>query len=171
MTESLPTVIVVDDDLEVREAVESLLRSFGFQVGLYDCAQAFLDSELPRGPCCLVLDIRMPGKSGLELQSELVAAGVTMPIVFMTGHGDVRTSVRAIKAGAVEFLTKPFRDAKLLAAIMAAFDRDRRAPMDGAARIPAGSATRDLTTGELDIMADMLAALVDGETDAVTTPD
>ena len=119
------TVLVVDDDAAVREALESFLRSVDLDVRSYGSAQSFIEAELPDGPMCLVLDVRMPDKSGLELQSELIREGVDLPIIFITGHGDIPMSVSAMKAGAVEFLPKPFRNEDLLAAIRTALEKDR----------------------------------------------
>jgi FixJ family two-component response regulator len=118
-------VIVIDDDEGVRESLRSLLRSVGLKVALYGSVADFLAAKVPQGPCCLVVDIRLPGMSGLDLQAELAARGVKTPIVFITGHGDVPMSVRAMKAGAVEFLTKPFRDQDLLDAIQLALAQSR----------------------------------------------
>jgi FixJ family two-component response regulator len=121
-----PVAIIVDDDLAVREAAEGLLQSVGLEVRTFASVQAFLESELPEGPCCLVLDVRMPGKSGLDLQDELNSRKASLPIVFITGHADVPMSVRAMKGGAVEFLGKPFRDQELLDAIQVGLERDRQ---------------------------------------------
>ncbi len=120
-----PVVFVVDDDTAVRESLDSLIRSVGLRVETFSSAQEFLRHKLPNAPACLVLDIRMPGRSGLDLQHELAAEERTTPIIFITGHGDIPMSVRAMKAGAVEFLTKPFRDRDLLEAIHQAIERDR----------------------------------------------
>ena len=125
MTETPATVIVIDDDPSTREAVGSLLRSVGFQVRLLASVAEFLRSGRPDAPTCLVLDVRLPGQSGLDFQRHLSAANIQLPIVFMTGYGDIPMSVRAMKAGAVEFLTKPFRDQDLLDAIQIALGRDR----------------------------------------------
>ncbi len=118
-------VIVVDDDVAVREAAEGLLKSVGLQVRSFASVQDFLDTDRPKGPCCLVLDVRMPGKSGLDLQDELNSRNTSLPIVFISGHADVPMSVRAMKGGAVEFLGKPFRDQELLDAIQVGLERDR----------------------------------------------
>jgi FixJ family two-component response regulator len=118
-------VYVVDDDTSVREALDSLIRSAGLRVETFSCAREFLRHQRPEVPSCLVLDIRLPDCSGLQVQRELKAAGCDIPIIFITGHGDIPMSVRAMKAGAVEFLTKPFRDKVLLEAIHAALERDR----------------------------------------------
>ena len=120
-------VYVVDDDESVREAIQSLIRSVGLHVDAFASAQDFLRSKRPDVPGCLVLDIRLPGFSGLQLQRKLADADIRIPIVFMTGHGDIPMTVKAMKAGAVEFLTKPFRDQDLLDAIQQAIETDRSA--------------------------------------------
>jgi FixJ family two-component response regulator len=125
MTAEEPIVFVIDDDRGVREATKSLILSVGLRVETFRTAQEFLSRKRPDAPGCLVLDVRLPGLSGLDLQRELTKAGTPIPIVFITGHGDVPMSVQAMKAGAVEFLTKPFRDQQLLDAIQQAIDRDR----------------------------------------------
>jgi FixJ family two-component response regulator len=135
MTNSQGTVIVVDDDASIREAVGSLLRSVGFHVKLLTSVADFLKDGRPGGVACLVLDVRLPGKSGLDLQRDLAAANIRLPIVFITGHGDIPMSVRAMKGGAVEFLTKPFQDQDLLDAIEVGLARDR-AWLDGSKRWP-----------------------------------
>lgn len=129
MTPRAALVHVVDDDLSMREAVSSLLRSFGLRVETYASAVEFLAHRVPspREPECLVLDVRMPGLGGLELQRQLQASAQPLPIVFVTAHGDIPMTVRAMKAGAMEFLPKPFRDEDLLAAIEASLERSRRA--------------------------------------------
>jgi len=118
-------VFVVDDDPSVRASLKFLVSTVGLQVESFDSAEAFLNKKPPDGPSCLVLDVRLRGMSGLDLQRELAARGLRIPIVFITGHGDIPMSVRAMKAGAVEFLSKPFRDQDLLDAIRAALERDR----------------------------------------------
>src|SRR6266850_1173850 len=125
MPELNPVVYVVDDDASVREALDSLIRSVGFHVQTFGSAKDFLQGKLPNVPGCLVLDVRLPGLSGLDLQSELGRADIHIPIIFITGHGDIPMSVRAMKAGAFEFLTKPVRDQDLLDAIQQAIERDR----------------------------------------------
>jgi len=122
-----PVVFVVDDDASVRAALDSLIRSVGLRVETFSCVRDFLGCERSGGPACLVLDVRLPDQSGLQLQRELAARADCVPIIFITGHGDIPMSVRAMKAGAVEFLTKPFRDQDLLDAIHAALERDRAA--------------------------------------------
>jgi DNA-binding response OmpR family regulator len=121
--EAGPIVVVIDDDLDVREALESLLRSVNLQVELFASVQEFVDSERPARPACMVLDVRLPGRSGLDFHDELVRSGVHLPVVFISGHADVPMSVRAMKAGAVEFLTKPVRHQDLLDAIQFAIGR------------------------------------------------
>jgi len=120
-----PTVFVIDDDAGMRAAIQGLLKSVGLRSESFGKPQDFLRSGRPDGPSCLVLDVRLPGINGLEFQQELAAAGILIPIIFITGHGDIPMTVRAIKSGAVEFLTKPFRDQDLLDAIHQALDRDR----------------------------------------------
>jgi FixJ family two-component response regulator len=120
-----PIVFVIDDDESIREALKSLLRSVGLRVELFGAASEFLKSKLPDAPSCLVLDVRLPGLSGLDFQTELAKANVHIPIIFITGHGDIPMTVRAMKAGAVEFLTKPFRDQELLDSVGIALERDR----------------------------------------------
>jgi len=120
-----PTVFVIDDDAGMRAAIQGLLKSVGLRSECFGKAQDFLRSERPDGPSCLVLDVRLPGINGLEFQKELADAGILIPIIFITGHGDIPMTVKAMKSGAVEFLTKPFRDQELLDAIHQALDRDR----------------------------------------------
>ena len=122
-----PTVFVVEDDASVREAINSLIRSVGWRVEMFSSAREFLKHKRPDTPACLVLDVRLPGLSGLDLQRELASGDRSIQIIFITGHGDIPMSVRAMKAGAVEFLTKPFRDQDLLDAIQQAIKRDRTA--------------------------------------------
>jgi FixJ family two-component response regulator len=125
MTDAAPVVFVVDDDPSVRRAIKRLVESVGVQVELFGSAQEFLQRGRSDAPSCLVLDIRLPGKSGLDFQRELAEANIPIPIIFITAHGDIPMTVRAMKAGAVEFLTKPFRDQDLLDAIQLALERDR----------------------------------------------
>jgi FixJ family two-component response regulator len=119
-----PVVFVVDDDPSLRDALKSLLRSVGLLVEVFGSAPEFLQSRLPDAPSCLVLDVRLPGLSGLDFQTELTKANIHIPIIFITGHGDIPMTVRAMKAGAVEFLTKPFRDQDLLDAVQLGLDQD-----------------------------------------------
>ena len=125
MNERAPIVFVVDDDPSVRRSIKRLIGSVGLQVELFGSAQEFLLSKRPDAPSCLVLDIRLPGISGLDFQHELAEANIHIPIIFITAHGDIPMTVRAMKAGAVEFLTKPFREQDLLDAIQHALERDR----------------------------------------------
>ena len=120
-----PTVLVIDDDPDVRASIGRLLRSLEIEPQLFSSIPDFLRSDLPNGPVCLVLDVRLPGQSGLDFQRELAQAKRELPIIFITGHGDIPMSVQAMKWGALEFLTKPFRDQDLLDAIQAGLSRDR----------------------------------------------
>jgi FixJ family two-component response regulator len=120
-----PTVFVIDDDALVRASIQGMLKSVGLRSETFGTPQEFLRSKRPDGPSCLVLDVRLPGVNGLDFQRELAGAGVRIPIIFITGHGDIPMTVKAMKSGAVEFLTKPFRDQDLLDAIHQALDRDR----------------------------------------------
>jgi FixJ family two-component response regulator len=124
-SEAHPVVFVVDDDDSMRRALSNLIRSVGLQAETFATAADFLAVKLPDAPCCLILDIRLPGLSGLDFQAKLASAKIEVPIIFITAHGDIPMSVRAMKAGAIEFLTKPFRDQDLLDAIQAAIERDR----------------------------------------------
>ena len=124
-TAGAPTVFVIDDDDLVRDAIHGMLKSVGLRAETFGTPQEFLGSERPDGPSCLVLDIQLPGVNGLDFQRELLAACIQIPIIFITGHGDIRMTVKAMKSGAVEFLTKPFQDQDLLDAINQALDRDR----------------------------------------------
>ena len=124
-TEIQPSIVVIDDDASVRRALDNLFKSVGFAVELFASPQEFLQSERPDRPGCIVLDVRFPGRSGLDMQRDLTQANAQLPIIFITGYGDIPMSVRAMKAGAVEFLTKPFRDQDLLDAVGAALEKDR----------------------------------------------
>lgn len=125
MAEAAPTVFVIDDDDLVRKSIQGMLKSVGLHSEIFATPQDFLRSKRHDGPSCMVLDVRLPGVSGLDFQRELADAGVRIPIIFITGHGDIPMTVKAMKFGAVEFLTKPFRDQDLLDAIQLALDRDR----------------------------------------------
>ena len=125
MLDAKPTVLVIDDDAGLRDSVARLLRSLGLDAQLFASISDFLKSNPPDGPTCLVLDVRLPEQSGLDLQRELAAANRELPIIFITGHGDIPMSVQAMKGGAIEFLTKPFRDQDLLDAIQLGLSRDR----------------------------------------------
>jgi FixJ family two-component response regulator len=157
MTEPEAIVYVVDDDASMREALESLIRSVGLKVTTFISAQDFLRSERPDAPACLVLDVRLPGLSGLDLQRELTQAGIQLPVIFITGHGDIPMTVRAMKAGAVEFLTKPFRDQDLLDAIGQALDRDRAARHQRAELTELRGRYEQLTPREREVMGLVVA--------------
>ena len=146
-------VFVIDDDESIRESLKSLLRSVGLGVETFASAQEFLQSTRPDVPACLILDVRMPGLSGLDLQRELTEANIHIPIIFITGHGDIPMSVRAMKAGAVEFLTKPFRDQDLLDAIQQALERDRRARSQQADSAELRNRYESLTPRETEVFA------------------
>src|SRR6266704_323733 len=124
-TEQPPRIVVIDDDASMRKALDNLLKSVGFEVELFASPQEFLQSGRPDRPGCIVLDVRFPGRSGLDMQRDLGDANTPLPIIFITGYGDIPMSVRAMKAGAVEFLTKPFRDQDLLDAVGVALEKDR----------------------------------------------
>src|SRR5467141_951828 len=126
MNEKNPLVFVVDDDASIRDSLSNLSRSMGLKVQTFASAQEFLTSPRPDAPSCLVLDVQLPGLSGLDLQQELAKVGVRIPIIFITGHGDIPMTVRAMKAGAIEFLTKPFQDEDLLNAVEQAIHRGRQ---------------------------------------------
>jgi FixJ family two-component response regulator len=125
MSEGQPGVVIIDDDPDIRDALQGLLETVDLQAALFATASEFLASKPPQGPCCIVVDVRLPGLSGLDFQQELARENNPIPIIFITGHGDIPMSVRAMKAGAVEFLTKPLRDQDLLDAIQAALRGDR----------------------------------------------
>ena len=155
-----PTVMIVDDDTMVRGAMDSLFRSIGLQTLLFDSAQALLDHPLPAGPSCLVVDVRLPRMSGMEIQAKLAERGDRAPIIFMSGHGDIAMSVRAMKAGAVDFLAKPFRDQDIIDAVLAALDRDRdRLATEGALEA-ASRRHAALTRRETEVMALVVAGLM-----------
>jgi FixJ family two-component response regulator len=154
------TIFIIDDDPSIRLALENLVSSIGQQVEIYAAAQDFL-RDCPRNPAgCLVLDVKMPGFSGLDLQSQLSRAGIYLPIIFITGHGDVPTTVRAMKAGAVEFLTKPVSDSELLAAIDQALERDRLARADRADVAELRERYDQLTPKEREVMGLVVQGLL-----------
>ena len=152
MTATDRIVFVVDDDEGVREALSSLLRSVGLRVQAFATAQEFLRNPRPDTAACLVLDVRLPGLSGLDLQRELAGAGETIPIIFITGHGDIPMTVRAMKAGAVEFLPKPFRDQDLLDAVQQALERDLAGRLGRAALAQARRRYDTLTAREREVV-------------------
>ncbi len=152
MTENRPAVYVVDDDPSMRHALDDLLRSVGLDVILSSSAQEFMQAVRPDVPGCLVLDVRLPGMSGLTFQQELVKEGITLPVIFITGHGDVPMTVRAMKAGAAEFLTKPFDHQVLLDAVHAAIERDRMARRDAVSLADLNARYHELTERERQVM-------------------
>jgi FixJ family two-component response regulator len=153
-------VFVIDDDESIREALNSLIRSVGLNVATFASAREFLQSKRPDVPACLILDVRMPGLSGLDLQRDLAQANIHIPIIFITGHGDIPMSVRAMKAGAVEFLTKPFRDQDLLDAIQQALERDRRARSQQADSAELRNRYQSLTPRETEVFALVVKGLL-----------
>jgi FixJ family two-component response regulator len=160
MSEERAVVFVVDDDPSIRRSLESLLRSVGHDVHLFSSAQEFMRAERPDAPACLVLDVRLPGMSGLTFQQELAKADIAVPVIFLTGHGDVSMSVRAMKAGAAEFLTKPFDDQELLDAIHASIERDRARRRAAASLAEVQALYRGLTERERQVMALVVAGRV-----------
>jgi FixJ family two-component response regulator len=155
-----PVVFIVDDDPGVRDALRRLLTSVGLAAEVFATAQAFLTARRPDAPACLVLDVRLPGLSGLDLQRELAAVDASLPIIFLTGYGDIPMSVRAMKAGAVEFLTKPFREQDLLDAIRHAIDRDRVARTERRELTELRHRYGSLTPRERDVLAGVIAGLL-----------
>ena len=153
-------VFVIDDDESIREALKSLIRSVGLGVETFASAHEFLQRSRPDVPACLILDVRMPGLSGLDLQRELAAANIDIPIIFITGHGDIPMSVRAMKAGAVEFLTKPFRDQDLLDAIQQALERDRIARVQQADSAELRNRYNSLTPRETEVFGLVVQGLL-----------
>jgi FixJ family two-component response regulator len=160
MTEPDRVVFVVDDEASIRKSLEDLIRSIGLRVEAFASAQEFLRSKRPDVPGCLVLDVRLKGLSGLDLQKRMAKAGMETPIIFITGHGDIPMSVQAMKAGAVEFLTKPFRDQDLLDAIEQALERDRKAREQRAKIEELHSRYRALTPREREVMTLVVAGLL-----------
>jgi FixJ family two-component response regulator len=155
-----PTVFVVDDDASIREAIQGLLKSVSLKSEAFGTAQEFLRRKRPDGPSCLVLDIRLPGINGLEFQHELASAGIQIPIIFITGHGDIPMTVKAMKSGAVEFLTKPFRDQDLLDAIHLALDRDRQARQHESDLAQVRQCYATLTVREREVMALVVSGML-----------
>jgi FixJ family two-component response regulator len=153
MTEEHPVVFLIDDDPSVRDALKSLLRSVGLEVQAFGSAQEFLRAKRPDAPACLILDVRLPGPSGLDFQRDMAESNIPLPIIFITGHGDIPMSVKAMKAGAVEFLTKPFRDQELLDAIHQGIEQDRVRRRETAIAAELQERYRALTPRERDVMA------------------
>ena len=160
MKEDDSVVFVVDDDSSVREAIKSLIKSVGLRVETFETAQQFLGSKRPEVPGCVVLDVRLPGLSGLDLQRQLAANEIKLPIIFITGYGDIPMSVSAMKAGALEFLTKPFRDQDLLDAIQKALERDRTARRQRMETAELRERFDALTSREREVMRLVVAGLL-----------
>jgi FixJ family two-component response regulator len=159
-TEAGPTVFVIDDDDLVRSAIQGMLKSVGLKSQTFATAQDFLRSQRPDGPSCLVLDVRLPGVNGLDFQRQLADAGLRIPIIFITGHGDIPMSVKAMKSGAIEFLTKPFRDQDLLDAIHQALDRDRVMRHQNIELAELRKRYESLTTREREVMALVVSGML-----------
>jgi FixJ family two-component response regulator len=155
-----PVVFVVDDDAAIRDSLRRLISSVGFKVEVFPSARAFLGARRPDAPGCLILDVRLPGLSGLDLQRELAATDAELPIIFLTGHGDIPMSVRAMKAGAVEFLTKPFREQELLDGIRSAIERDRTMRAERQERRELQRRYASLTPRERDVLAHIVGGLL-----------
>ena len=153
-------VLVVDDDASVRDAMQRLFRSVGLRTEVFGSATEFLQSKLSDGPCCLVLDVRLPGMSGLDFQAELTKASIQIPIVFMTGHGDIPMTVKAMRAGAVEFLPKPFRDQDMLDVVHLALEQDRARRMGEKAGADVRAKFATLTPREQEVMGWVTAGLM-----------
>ena len=160
MSEAEPTIFVIDDDQSVRQALESLIKSVGWRVRTYGSAQQFLGSGQLDAPGCLVLDVRLPGLSGLDLQQALAQAKSHLPIIFITGHGDIPMSVQAMKAGAVEFLPKPFREQDLLDALKLALGRDRATRLQRANLAALRERYDSLTPREQEVMGFVVSGLL-----------
>jgi len=160
MTEAGGVVFVIDDDPSMRESLKNLIRSVGLRAEAFGSADEFLGSKRLHGPGCLVLDVRMPGMSGLDLQKRMVEAATDIPIIFLTGHADIPMSVQAMKAGAAEFLTKPVREQDLLDAIQQALERDRAAVAKRAEVDDLGDRLDSLTPRERDVMRHVIAGLL-----------
>jgi FixJ family two-component response regulator len=158
--ESEAIVFVVDDDPSMRKALSNLFRSVGLRAEVFGSARELLESELPEVASCLVLDIRLPGPSGLDFQAELAKASIQIPIIFMTGHGDIPMTVKAMKAGAVDFLTKPFRDQDMLDAVAIAIERDRERRKDEKIVAELRAVFETLTARERDVLALVASGLM-----------
>jgi FixJ family two-component response regulator len=158
--EGVPTVFVIDDDALVRASIQGLLKSVGLRSEAFGTAQEFLRSKRPSGPSCLVLDVRLPEINGLDFQRDLADAGVRIPIIFITGHGDIPMTVKAMKSGAVEFLTKPFRDQDLLDAIHLALDRDRITRQQQEELTELRTHYESLTTREREVMSLVVSGML-----------
>ena len=157
---TLRSVIIVDDDAAVRTSLDLLFRSVGLETLLFASPAELLDSKLPDNPTCIVLDVRLPGVSGLDLQDQLTRKGLEFPIIFMTGHGDIPMTVRAMKAGAVDFLSKPFRDQDMLDAVTAALERDAQRRTEAAGKEELRARYDSLTAREREVMSHVTAGLM-----------
>jgi FixJ family two-component response regulator len=157
MRDEIPSVLIVDDDPEFRDSVARLLRTVGLHTREFSCVSDFLNADPPAGPTCLVLDVRMPGRSGLELQRDLVAANRQLPIIFITAHADVPMTVQAMKGGAIEFLTKPFRDQDLIEAVEAGLAGDRARRESGRAVAAVKERFDTLSSREREVMLQVMA--------------
>lgn len=157
---SEPMVVVVEDDTSLRDALQRLFRTVGLRTMAFGSAAELLQNKLPDAPGCLVLDVRLPGLSGLDIQGELVKADIRTPVIFMTGHGDIPMSVRAMKAGAIDFLTKPFRDQDMLDAVVAAIERDRARRKEETQASDLHTLFETLTPREREIMALVTSGLM-----------
>ncbi|MGK9169281.1 response regulator transcription factor [Inquilinus limosus] len=155
-----PLVLIVDDDETIREALTDLLRSVGIEARSFGSTRELLDAAPVERPGCLILDVRLPGLSGLDLQAQLTRSGNTRPIIFMTGHGDIPMSVRAMKAGALDFLTKPFRDQDMLDAVAAAIEKDLAQRQEAAAAKEVAALAATLTPRETEVMAAVVKGLM-----------
>lgn len=153
-------VFVIDDDAGIRASIQGLLKSVGLRSEAFETARGFLRSERPDMPSCLVLDVRLPGINGLEFQRQLSEAGIRIPIIFITGHGDIPMTVKAMKSGAVEFLTKPFRDQDLLDAIYQALDRDREARQQQSDVAELQQSYESLTTREREVLSLVVSGML-----------
>jgi FixJ family two-component response regulator len=159
-TPGAPTVFVVDDDAAVRASIQGLLKSVGLRSACFGTALEFLQSQRPDAPSCLVLDVRLPGVNGLDFQHELADAGIRIPVIFITGHGDIPMTVKAMKSGAVEFLTKPFRHQDLLDAIHQALDRDRVMRQQESELAELRQRYRSLTAREREVMGLVVSGML-----------
>ena len=155
-----PLVIIVDDEAAVRDSLDSLFRSVGLRTQLHGAPAELLQARMPDTPGCIVLDVRLPGISGLDFQAQLAAHGMDLPIVFMTGHGDIPMTVKAMKAGAVDFLAKPFREQDMLDAVTTAIERDTERRAESAALLGLTAAYETLTAREREVMGHVVSGLM-----------
>lgn len=160
MTEADPVVFIVDDDRAVREGLQSLIRTVGLRVAMFSSAREFLNADRPDAPACLILDVRMPGQSGLDLQTQMRSTGIQIPIIFITGHGDIPMTVRAMKEGAMEFFTKPVRGQELLDAVEKAISRDRKLRQERAELAELRTRFNSLTPRESEVLNLVVAGLL-----------